>query len=128
MNKLYLLASVTLLLASISASGARAKTADSVTVITYIDSIPDQFIPNNEEKARALVKQMNADTQHDPGLISYIILRETDHPNHFTILEVWKDDAAFNAHELAAHTRKFRNDLQPLIGSPYNILITKIFE
>jgi quinol monooxygenase YgiN len=103
-----------------------APASREVTAVTYIDAIPDQFVPQNEEKARALLKQMNADTQHDPGLVSFTILRETGRPNHFTLLEVWRTDAAFNAHLASAHTRAFRNALQPLIGSPYATFVTRV--
>jgi len=61
-------------------------------------------------------------------LISFTILQEPARPNHFTLLEVWENEKAFDAHELAPHTRAFRNDLQPLIGSPYDTLVTKKVE
>ena len=101
-----------------------AHAAPPVTVMTYIDAIPDQFVPQNEEKAQVLLKQMNADTQGEPGLISFTILRETGRPNHFALLEMWNTEADFAKHLAASHTRKFRNDLQPLIGSPYDTIVT----
>jgi quinol monooxygenase YgiN len=101
-----------------------AQAAEPVTVMTLIDAIPDQFVPQNEEKAQALLKQMNSDTQGEPGLVSFTILRETVHPNHFALLETWKSEADYDKHLAAAHTRKFRNDLQPLIGSPYDTIVT----
>jgi quinol monooxygenase YgiN len=101
-----------------------AQAAEPVTVMTLIDAIPDQFVPQNEEKAQALLKQMNSDTQGEPGLSSFTILRETVHPNHFALLETWKSEADYGKHLAAAHTRKFRNDLQPLIGSPYDTIVT----
>jgi quinol monooxygenase YgiN len=104
------------------ASAARA--AEPVTVMTYIDAVPDQFVPQNEEKARALLRQMNVDTQGEPGLVSFTILRETGRPNHFALLEVWNTEADFARHLATGHTRKFRDALQPLIGSPYDTVIT----
>jgi quinol monooxygenase YgiN len=126
--KLTLLASAAVLVTAVSANHAQARSPQPVTVITYIDAIPDVFVKENEEKARALLQQMNAETQKDPGLISFTILRETQRPNHFTILEMWKSAAAFSAHLSAPHTRKFRDDLQPLIGSPYDTLVTRVSE
>jgi quinol monooxygenase YgiN len=38
--------------------------------------------------------------------------------NHFTVIEVWRDQKAFDAHVAAAHTKKYRDDLQPMTGSP----------
>jgi quinol monooxygenase YgiN len=124
-NKAHLPAAVAILFIAMSPIITQAKTAEAVTAITYIDAIPDVFVPNNEEKAQALLKQMNSDSQKDPGLIYYTVLQESARPNHFTILETWTDDAAFSAHQLAAHTREFRNALQLLIGSPYDTIVTK---
>jgi quinol monooxygenase YgiN len=112
-----------ILLAAIPLSSS-ARSPDPVSAITFIDVIPDQFVPNNEEKAQDLLRVMNADTQKEPGLVSFVILQETLHPNHFTLMEVWKDEKSLGAHALAAHTRKFRTDLQLLIGSPYQTLVT----
>ncbi|WP_131195511.1 putative quinol monooxygenase [Lichenihabitans psoromatis] len=120
--KKVILAAAGVVALSITASAARA--AEPVTVMTYIDAIPDQFVPQNEEKAQVLLKQMNADTQSEPGLVSFTILRETGRPNHFALLEVWKSEGDFATHLAAAHTRKFRNDLQSLIGSPYDTMVT----
>jgi quinol monooxygenase YgiN len=112
-----------LLITGAAATQASAAT-EPVTVVTYIDAIPDVFVAQNEEQAQVLLKQMNADTQKEPGLISFTILRETGRPNHFTLLEVWQDEAAFAAHLASPHTRQFRKDLQPHIGSPYDTLVT----
>jgi quinol monooxygenase YgiN len=124
-SKLTLIASAAVLAAAFSVGHAQARTTEPVTVITYIDAIPDVFVKQNEEKARVLLQQMNTETQKEPGLISFTILRETQRPNHFTILEMWKSEAAFSMHLSAPHTRKFRDDLQPLIGSPYDTLVTR---
>ena len=40
--------------------------------------------------------------------------------NHFRLFEVWANEAAFNAHNLAAHTQTFRNALYPMLGTPYD--------
>lgn len=103
---------------------ATAAPPQTVTAITFIDVIPNQFVAGNEDKAHVLLEKMNADTQAEPGLVSFSILQETAHPNHFTLYEVWKSNQAFETHTQAAHTLEFRNDLQPLIGSPYETLVT----
>jgi quinol monooxygenase YgiN len=103
---------------------AMAAPSQAVTAVTFIDVIPNQFVAGNEDKAHVLLEKMNADTQGDSGLVSFSILQESAHPNHFTLYEVWKNSQAFESHTQAAHTLEFRNDLQPLIGSPYETLVT----
>jgi quinol monooxygenase YgiN len=38
--------------------------------------------------------------------------------NHFTVVEVWQDQKALDAHRAAAHTKEYRDTLQPVSGSP----------
>jgi quinol monooxygenase YgiN len=38
--------------------------------------------------------------------------------NHFTVFEVWRDQSALDAHVAAAHTRAYRDTVQPISGSP----------
>jgi quinol monooxygenase YgiN len=38
--------------------------------------------------------------------------------NHFTVVESWANQAALDAHAAAAHTRQYRDVLQPMAGSP----------
>ncbi len=39
-------------------------------------------------------------------------------PNHSTVIEQWRDQKALDAHAAAAHTRQYRDEIQPLTGSP----------
>jgi quinol monooxygenase YgiN len=48
--------------------------------------------------------------------------------NHFTIVETWRDQQAFDAHVAAAHTRQYRDDVQPLTGSPLDERVYKAIE
>lgn len=41
-------------------------------------------------------------------------------PNHLTLVEVWRGNSDLEKHELAAHTRKFRDLLLPMSGSLYD--------
>jgi quinol monooxygenase YgiN len=38
--------------------------------------------------------------------------------NHFTVIETWRDQAALDAHATAPHTKKYRDEVLPLTGSP----------
>jgi quinol monooxygenase YgiN len=48
------------------------------------------------------------------------VLQQTSRPNHLTLVEAWRGRAALEAHEAAAHTRKFRDALLPMSGSLYD--------
>ena len=60
-----------------------------------------------------------ADARHAAGAERFEVVRELALPNHFTILEVWNDEAAWQAYAYADRTKRFRAEIQPLIGSPF---------
>lgn len=87
----------------------------AIYVVTHIDVIP----PGKEACVTAL-KAMSADTVNDSGNISYDVLQQDDHSNHFTVVEEWADMKAADAHAMAAHTRAFRAKLIPIKGALYD--------
>jgi quinol monooxygenase YgiN len=82
-------------------------------VVAHVD-VP----PPNTVKTVALLKQFAADTRKQPGLVRVDIQQEEALPNHFAIISVWADKAAFEAHQSAATTKRFRDELYPLLGAP----------
>jgi quinol monooxygenase YgiN len=48
------------------------------------------------------------------------ILQQVGRPNHFTIVEEWKDNNAYDTHVSAQHTRDFRTSLQSMLGAPFD--------
>jgi quinol monooxygenase YgiN len=59
------------------------------------------------------------DSRKDPGAVRFEAFQQEGHPNHFTIFEVWQTRKAFDAHLAAEHTKRFRQALQPMLGSPF---------
>jgi quinol monooxygenase YgiN len=102
-----------LLLPFIVALGASAQSVQSYYVVAHVD-VP----PPNLTKTVALLKQFAADTRKQPGLVRIDIQEEDAMPNHFAVISVWKDKAAFEAHQGEAATKRFREELYPLLGAP----------
>ena len=90
---------------------ASAPATETVYVITHVDVAP----PGD---ATALLRRLADDSRHEPGCLRFDILQHADRANHFTIVEAWRTRAARDRHVAAAHTRRYRDALQPLIGSP----------
>ncbi len=42
---------------------------------------------------------------------------QTNRQNHFTLIELWRDRKAADAHLVAGHTRAFREKLAPATGA-----------
>lgn len=96
-------------------SGKDKNQTGAIYVVTHID-----VIPPGKDACMAALKAMSADTPNDPGNISYDVLQQGDHSNHFTVLEEWTDTKAADAHAMAAHTRAFRAKLIPIKGALYD--------
>ena len=92
-----------------------ASAARAVYVATHVDVIP----PRKDDAVVAL-KQLAEDSRKDSGHVRFDVVQQTNRPNHFTVVEVWSDRAAFDAHAMAPHSRRFRDQLGPMSGSLYD--------
>jgi quinol monooxygenase YgiN len=83
-------------------------------VITHVD-----LIPESNGKGVTLIKAMRDLASHDANNLAYEALQQSNRPNHFSIVEIWKSIAALNAHVDAQQTRDLRQAL-PIEGAPYD--------
>lgn len=86
-----------------------------IYVVTHVD-----VMPNYAADATKLLKQYAIDSRKDKALVRFELLGGPSRKNHFTMLSVWDNQAAFDAHLEAEHTREFRGKLQPMLGSPFD--------
>jgi len=84
-------------------------------IVTYIE-----VTPAATTKARGLVSKLGQASRKDAGSVQFVTLQRIGAPNHFAILEVWKDKDAQAAHAAASHTKAFRDALTPLQRAPYD--------
>lgn len=84
-------------------------------VVTHIDAEP-----NFTKDAMSLLQKFATDSRKDPGAVRVELLEEDGKPNHFTVVEVWRDKKAYEAHIVLAHTKEFRTKLFPMLGSPFD--------
>jgi len=94
---------------------AKVSGAGSVYVLTHVD-----LIGAKKDEGLAAIKQLSIDSAQDAGILRYDVLQQSSRPNHLTLVEVWRGKAALEKHEVAAHTRKFREVLLPMSGSLYD--------
>jgi quinol monooxygenase YgiN len=84
-------------------------------VVTHVD-----VTPNYTADATKLLQQYAAESPKDKGVVRFEMLVDVLHKNHFTVVSVWDNQAAFDAHIEAAHTKQMRQKLQPMLGSPFD--------
>jgi quinol monooxygenase YgiN len=97
-----------LALAPAKAAGADARNA---FVVAHVDVAPNTQAP-------MLLQQLAEASRQEPGNVRFDVLQHAMRGNHFTVIEQWRDQDALDAHVAAAHTRAYRDALQPLTGSP----------
>src|ERR1700733_3161137 len=86
-----------------------------VVTVIHIDAMP-QFT----KSAANLLLGFRNDSLREAGAKKFEILQEIDHPNHFTLVEEWRSEKDYEAHNITVQARHFRDQLQPMLGSPFD--------
>jgi len=87
----------------------------SVVLVTHVDAMPPFTAA-----AADLLRSYKKNSLQENGVKSVIVLQQNDHLNHFTVVEEWQDQKAYDDHVSAVTTRTFRTDLQPMLGAPFD--------
>jgi quinol monooxygenase YgiN len=87
----------------------------SVVVVTHVD-VP----PPVRETVEPMLKQLSEASRHESGNLRFEVGQQANRPNHFTVVELWADQSAYEAHVAAGHTRQFRDKLGPMTGALYD--------
>jgi quinol monooxygenase YgiN len=95
---------------------------DALYVIVHIDIVSAKVA-----EGEALLRQFGAESRKDDGVVHFDVLQEATRRNHFTIVEAWQSQTAFEAHEAAEHTRQFREKLYPIAGGPFDVRLHRLF-
>ena len=88
---------------------------DAVYVATHVD-VTGQF----KDDAIVLMKKLAAESRQHEGAARFEIWQQNNRLNHFTVVEVWKDQALLHAHNAAAPARAFRNEVGRMMGALYD--------
>jgi quinol monooxygenase YgiN len=97
---------------------------DRIYVVTHVDVLPQAPV----SAATKLLQQYAADSRKENGAVRIEVYAQISRLNHFSVVEVWQNQQAFDAHEAAAHTRQFRDQIQPMLGSPFDERLHQIVE
>ena len=92
-----------------------ASVRDAIYVATHVDVIP----PRKDDGVAAL-KRLGDESRRGAGNLRFEVVQQTNRPNHFTVVEMWKDAKAVEAHSMAAATREFRDKLATMTGALYD--------
>jgi autoinducer 2-degrading protein len=87
----------------------------AVYVVSHVD-VPGPV----RDKGLAALTALSDPSRKDAGNLRFDVVHQKNRTNHFTVVEVWKDQRSNDAHELSAHTRAFRAALTPITGALYD--------
>ncbi len=117
---------VLLLAATWFAAPARSQEASksgAIYAVIHVDSVP-----TDAASVTKLLQQYAVDTRKDKGSVRIEVYVQADRGNHFSIVEVWQDQQAYDSHLAAAHTKKFREQIQPSLGSPFDERLHRLLQ
>jgi quinol monooxygenase YgiN len=106
------IACIPLALAAVIAP-AQAQTGDPVYAVTYLD-----VGTNAVAQGVDLIKKYRDASRRENANLEFTVLQETSRPNRFAIMEGWKDQGAFEAHDKGAAKAEFEGAVKPIRNSP----------
>jgi quinol monooxygenase YgiN len=106
-----------------TAPGSTTPDRDAVYVISHVDVAPQSQIPAPE-----VLRSVAEASRKEPGNLRFDVVQHTMRGNHFTVVEGWRNQQALDAHVAAAHTRQYRDTLQPGTGSPLDERVYKAID
>jgi quinol monooxygenase YgiN len=98
-----------------------AANSHAITVLSHVDTAPGDQVPG-------LLMRLAEGSRQDEGNVRFDVLQHTMRANHFTVIETWQNQKALDAHAAAAHTRRYRDELQPMTGSPLDERVYRIVD
>ena len=98
---------------------AVADSAAAGKVAVYVASHVDVPPPRKDELVTVL-NPLAEQSRNVAGNQRFDVWQQTNRPNHFTVVEAWKDQKAYDARGSAAPQRTFRDKLGPMLGALYD--------
>jgi quinol monooxygenase YgiN len=89
--------------------------SDAIYGVTALD-----VAPGAERQGVAVLRQYRDGAVKQTGNAGVTLLQETGRPNRFVIYEAWKEQAAYDANEKAAHSAELRDKLKAIGAVPYD--------
>jgi quinol monooxygenase YgiN len=72
-----------------------------------------------------MLKDLAEASRKEPGNVRFDVVQHTMRANHFTVVEIWRDQKALDVHVGSPHAKHYRDTLQPMTGSPLDERVYK---
>jgi quinol monooxygenase YgiN len=94
---------------------SKAVGSGAIYAVTHVD-----LVGAKKDEGLAALKQLKLDSLKETGVLRFDLWQQNSRLNHVTLIEAWRGNAALERHDIAEHTRKFREALLPMSGSLYD--------
>ena len=91
----------------------RAQQKNQMFRLAKIQVDPSQLAKYNA----ALKEQMATAVRVEPGVLTYYAVADKKDPTHITILEIYADTAAYKAHIVTPHFKKYKETVEHMVKS-----------
>jgi quinol monooxygenase YgiN len=108
----------------LSVSPSRPGGPNVIAVVAHVD------IGGGAQKldVPAMLRSLAEASRAERGCLRFDVTQHTMRANHFTVVETWEDQQALDRHTAAPHTKRFRDEVQPVSGSPIDERVYKRVE
>jgi len=108
------------LLAAVTTQPATRPASDqAIYVLTHADAAAKR------EEVPGMLQALATASRRENGNVVFDATVQPTRTNHFTLIEVWSDQKAYEAHEIAATTKNFRSAFGAVSGALYDERIYK---
>lgn len=94
---------------------AQAPADTALYAVSYVE-----VMPSARAAMVAALKQYRDTSRKEDGYVRFELLEQVGRPGHFAIVEMWKDQKAFDAHGMAPPVKQFLETLRPIRLSDYD--------
>ena len=85
----------------------------NIYVVAYVE-----VMPTSKDDAASVLRRYRDAAQKEGGNLRGEVIQRIDQPNQFVILEIWKDQAAFEAHGKGANATDMREKIAGIRNAP----------
>jgi quinol monooxygenase YgiN len=96
-------------------AAAQAPADATVFTVAYVE-----ISPSSRATALAALKQYRETSRKDDGSVGLDVFEQNGRPGHFAVVETWKNQNAYDAHEATGHRRRLMTSIDPLRLSDYD--------
>jgi autoinducer 2-degrading protein len=84
----------------------------------YVLVVDIKIKPERTEEFKAVTRLNHEGSVQEPGCLRFDVLQDAEDPTHFCLYEVYKDQAAVEAHRQSAHFAKWRDAAEGMMQQP----------